>query len=139
MSLGPYVSAAALVLGSFLVLMWSRSYDRSELFHRMDRGDITSLGSNKGTIYFFRGRTNGAFGPTEQDWKHTCSKVNDRSGPEYQFVCNQQRIYIKSPYRTVVPLVALIGVAPWIRSKRSLIDAALIALPHVAGIIARLH
>ena len=136
MSLAPYVSAAALVLCSLLVLNWVHSYDRCEYSNRYDGGVITVVGSNKGTLYFVQ-MDAGAF--PNREWKHNCSKVNDRQAIEYQFEWNLQKRKLVVPYRLVVPVFALIGVAPWIRSKRSLIDAALIALPHVAGIIARLH
>jgi hypothetical protein len=50
MSLGPYISAAALALCSFFVLMWVRSYDMREFVSCMDRGNVTVLSSNKGAI-----------------------------------------------------------------------------------------
>ena len=136
MAFGHYISAAALVLCSLLVLLWVRSYDRCEYSNRFDGGVTTVVGSNKGTMYFFQIDTPCIF-PNQS--KQYCSKVADRQGNEFALEWTLQRKRLVVPYRMAVPLVVLIGVAPWIRSKRSLVDVVLIAAPHIPGIIARLH
>jgi hypothetical protein len=131
MALGPYISAASLMLCSLLALNWTRSYNSCEFSNRFDEGVVTVFGSNKGTMYFIQEKTAGR---GHQEWKHHSTKPYDRKGNDYDLEWTLQKKKIVLPYRIVVPLVALIGVAPWV-GKRSLNEAAILAIPHIPGII----
>jgi hypothetical protein len=139
MSLAPYISTAALVLCSLLVLNWVHSYDNREYSNRVDGGVLTYVGSNQGVMYFVHQETAPFWRTSDHEWQHHSSEAKPRRGGEYAFEWNLQKKVVIVPYRVVVPLVALIGIAPWIRSKLALVEAVLIATPHIPAIIARLH
>src|SRR5690349_793224 len=97
-ALGPYISAASLMLCSLLSLNWVWSYDWCEFSNRFDGGIITVFGSNKGTMYFVQMKTRGL---GNQEWKHHRSKVNDRQGSDYQLEWTLQKREVTVPYRVV--------------------------------------
>jgi hypothetical protein len=139
MSLAPYVSIAALGLCSLLVLNWRHSYDYGENSSRVDGGVITSVSSHQGVLQFVQMETAPFWRSPDHEWQHHSYKAKPRRGGEYFFEWDLRKKVVIVPYRAVVPLVALIGIAPWIRSKRTLVEAVLIATPHIPAIIARLH
>jgi hypothetical protein len=133
------MSIAALALCWLLVLNWRHSYENPEFSNRVDGGVLTAVGSNQGVMYFDQTETAPFWRTSDHEWQHYSSKAKPRRGGDYYFKWNWQQKVVVFPYRVVVPLVALIGLAPWIRSKCSLVEAVLIALPHIPAIIARLQ
>jgi hypothetical protein len=107
------VTALCLTECVLFVALWVRSYWTLDLVSRVtSTGQISSFGSNKGTVYFVRmplapvrgygggrgayggsygggqlvagyGRgMGGGFGPRPQGWQHSSGKVNERAGDE---------------------------------------------------------
>jgi hypothetical protein len=136
LALAPYISAVSLTVCSLLVLMWVRSDGRCEGINHTGQGGILVIGSTNGVVFLYWRKINNQF---DNGWNYADMKVPTFAGREYQFEWTPQKMWLRVPHRALVSLFAVVGIAPWIRSKRSLVEALLVAAPHVPGIISSWH
>ena len=116
------------LLALLLVVLWVRSYWRTDTVTRMD-SVLTMFGSANGHIYFYRGKSNWG----RSGWQWNTNKYSRYPiGSEW----SSTKMIVSIPFGVVAPLVTIFAAIPWALASRLFQSFSLRTLLIVTALIA---
>jgi hypothetical protein len=140
------VTAFFAVMAMAIVVLWVRSYYRSDILRHLDKSNhVIGIGSEKGMVYLWPGHTVPPIPATGglRGWALSSGIIANRQGVSqwgrFQWTDSAGITMISVPYWFIAPLAVAAAILPWIRQfslRAMLIATTVLAVVLGAAVLA---